>query len=122
LSAIGSVAVGSGPWWSEEDVSVTSAAPITALRLVVTVQKTAGVTCAGQYTSFWGGMALTGHADTGAQMVYTYTLVGGQTVPAGSWALGAQFTGTGATHLYGADTFVLTATSAGVTTTSVGHF
>ncbi len=122
VSAVGSVAGGSGPWWSEEDVSVTSAAPITALRLVVTVQKTAGVTCAGQYTSFWGGMTLTGHVDTGAQIVYTYTLAGGQTVPVGSWALGAQFTGTGTTHLYGADTFALTATSAGVTTTSAGHF
>ncbi len=120
--AAGSVAGGSGPWWSEEDVKITNSAPVTALRLVVTVQKTAGVGYTGQYTTFWTGMALTGHTDNGNQIVYTYALADSQTLPAGSWVVGAQFAGSGMPHAYNRDTFTMTATSGGVTTTSAGHF
>jgi len=122
LIAIGSVAGGSGPWWSEEDVKVTNGAPITALRFVVTVQKTAGAGYAGQYTTIWTGMVPLGHTDTGTQIVYTYALADRQTLPAGTWVVGSQFSGSGAPHAYAGDTFAVTATSGGVTTTSAGHF
>ena len=67
-------------------------------------------------------MALTRHTDNGNQIVYTYALADGQTLPAGSWVVGAQFLSSGMPHAYNGDTFTMTATSGGVTTTSAGHF
>jgi len=119
----GHVASGSGPYWSEEDVSLANAAPLTALRVVVTVQKTSGVSYAGAYNTFASGVMSMAYNDTGGQVVYTYTLTAGQSIPAGSgWLVAAQFGGNGAPHAYSGDTYVVTATSGGATTTTSGHF
>jgi len=123
VTVSGHVASGSGPYWSEEDVSLANAAPLTALRVVVTVQKTSGVSYAGAYNTFASGVMSMAYNDTGGQVVYTYTLTAGQSIPAGSgWLVAAQFGGNGAPHAYSGDTYVVTATSGGATTTTSGHF
>jgi hypothetical protein len=123
VTASGSVASGSGPYWAEEDVALSNTAPITALQVTLTVQKTAGVSFAGQYTNFAGGAITQSHADNGTTLVYSYTLNAGQTIGVGSgWKLGAQFSGNGSPHATSGDTFSLTATAGGSTTTLSGHF
>jgi hypothetical protein len=122
VSASGSLASGSNAWWTEEDVSLSNSAPITALSVTVTVQKTAGVAFAGQYTTFAGGAISASHADSGTTIVYTYTLNAGQTVAPGSWKLGSQFSGNGTPHATSGDTFSVSATAGGTTSTITGHF
>jgi len=122
-AASGSVTAGSGSYWSEEDVKLTNSASLTALRIVVTVQKTSGSAYAGQYNTVSSTALAMSYSDSGSQIVYTYTLTTGQTVPAGSgWLFGAQFSGTGVAHAYSGDTYTMTATAGGVTSTTTGHF
>lgn len=122
-AASGSVTAGSGSYWSEEDVKLTNSASLTALRIVVTVQKTSGSAYAGQYNTVSSTALAMSYSDSGSQIVYTYTLTTGQTVPAGSgWLFGAQFSGTGVAHAYSGDTYTMTATAGSVTSTTTGHF
>jgi len=123
VTASGHVTSGSGTYWSEEDVNLSNAAPLTALRVVVTVQKTSGVSYAGGYNTFASGTVTMAYSDTGSRVVYTYTLTVGQSIPAGSgWLLAAQFGGNGTAHAYSGDTYTVTVTSGDVTTTTGGHF
>lgn len=63
------------------------------------------------------------HTDTGTALVYTYTLNGGQTIPAGtSWITAAQLGGNGAAHPSAGDTYTVTVTSQGATQNLSGHF
>jgi len=123
VTATGSVAGSSGPYWGEDDVTLSNKAALTALRITVTVQKTAGVGYAGQYTSFPGGAVTTAYTDTGSAIVYTYALNPGQTIPPGSgYVAGAQYNGNGTPHPTTGDTYTVTATAGGVATTISGRF
>ena len=117
-----SVASGSGPYWGEEDLTLANSAPITALTITLTIQKTPGINYAGQYNNYWGGMLSMNHTDTGSTIVYTYLLNAGQTVTAGSWLIAAQYGGNGTAHLNSGDTYQVNVTSAGVSQTIAGHF
>jgi endoglucanase len=119
VTASGAVASGSSAYFTEEDVSFSNVSPIKAMTLTVTVQKTTGITYAGIYTSFGGTMT---HTDNGTTITYTYTLNSGQTLSPGSGMVAAQFNGTGAAHSTTGDTWLLTTTSGGVTSTISGHF
>jgi hypothetical protein len=56
-------------------------------------------------------------------ITYTFTLASGQTLGAGSGRLFAtQSTGGGTAHPTSGDTYSVTATSGGATTTQSGHF
>jgi len=123
VTVTGNATGNSGPWWGEEDVTLSNRAPLTALRITVTVRKTSGVGYAGQYTSFPGGALSMGHTDTGSAIVYTYTLNPGQTVaPGNNYVAGSQHNGNGTPHPTSGDTYTVTATAGGVTTTTSGHF
>lgn len=123
LSSSGSAASGCSAYWCEEDVTFNNSAPITALTVTVTVQKTAGVAYSGQWTNFAAGAVSMSHADNGTTVTYTYALNAGQTIAAGSgWKMGSQFSGNGTPHSTAADTWSVTATAGGASTTSSGHF
>jgi len=115
-----SQASASGPWWGEDDLTLSSTAPITAMSLTLTLQKTAGLSYNGQYNTT-GGFAQT-HSDTASTVVYTFTLNPGQTLNAGSWLFAAQYGGTGTAHASSGDTYSLSYTSGGKAFTLNGHF
>ncbi len=120
MTASGVVA-SSSPYYSEEDVKFSNTATITALTVTITVQKTAGVSYNGMYTNFGG--TTTTHTDNGSTVTYTYTLNSGQSLPAGSnYLAAAQFNGNGTTHSTTGDTWSITTTSGGTTSTASGHF
>lgn len=122
VTATGKLASGYGPWYGEEDVAVSSTAPITALTVTVTVQKTTGVSYNGQYNTV-GGQIAGSHTDGPATIVYQFTLASGQTLAAGTnQTYAAQFNGTGTAHTTGGDTYAVTATAGGKTTMLTGHF
>lgn len=123
LTVRGQIASGTSPWWGELDVLITNTAPVSALTIQVTMQKTGGATYSGQYNNYWGGVMSMNRSETAGSIVYTYTLNPGATVPAGSnWLVGSQFGGNGTRHDTSADTYTVTATSGGSITTVSGHF
>jgi hypothetical protein len=123
LTAVGRVAAGSSAWYGELNVLLSNGAPITALTIEITVQKTPGVTYSGQYNSYWGNMLSMSSRQTTTAIIYTYRLNPGQTVPVGNnWLTAAQFNGSGSPHATSGDTFIVSATSGGVVRTITGTF
>jgi endo-1,4-beta-xylanase len=114
VTATARVASGSNPWWSELDVILNHTAPLTALTITITVQKSTPVVGSGQYSNFPGGMLLTSRAEDATRIVYTFRLATGQTLGAGGNRLvAAQFNGNGTAHPYAGDTWVVTYTTSG---------
>ena len=90
--------------------------------MTVTVQKTTGLSYNGQYNTV-GGQITNSHTDGASAIVYQFTLAAGQTVAAGTnQTYAAQFNGTGTLHPTSGDTYTVTATVGGKTTTLTGHF
>jgi len=117
-----SVTPSSGAYYGEEDLTVNATTPLTAFHATVTVQKTTGLSFAGQFTSFPAGAVTVDHTETGSTIAYTYDLAPGRTIPAGSYSIGTQFNGNGSFHDFIADTFTVTANAGSGSTTSSGHF
>jgi hypothetical protein len=121
VTATGTVAQ-SGPFFNEEDLRLANSGPLTALTVTITVQRTTGISFSGQYNTV-GGQILQSSGSTSSAVTYTFTLASGQTLAAGSGRLfAAQSSGSGTAHPTGGDTFSVTATGGGATTTLSGHF
>jgi len=118
VAAGGSIAAGTTAYWGEDDVVLSNAAPLTALTVTVVVLRTPGIDYAGQYTTFPGGIVTATHTVSAGQILYTYTLVAGQTLPPGTWRIGSSYSGNGTPHPAGGDSYAVTATGGG--TTSLG--
>jgi lysophospholipase L1-like esterase len=116
------VVASSGPFFTEEDIRLSNASPLTALAVTIVIQRTAGVSFSGQYNTL-GGAILQANSSTASAITYTYTLASGQTLPTGTGRLfGAQASGSGTAHPTGGDTFSVTFSTGGGTTTQTGHF
>lgn len=107
------------PWFNEENVVLSTTAPITALTVTITVPAT-DVAYSGAYNTF-GGQIVNSHTD-GATIVYSFRLSPGQTIAPGSVTFAAQMSGNGATHDVSGDSWTATYTSGGVTYTRSGTF
>ncbi len=122
VTAASKIAPGFGPYYGEEDVVVSCTAPLSALSVTVTLQKTVGVSYNGQYNTV-GGQITGSHTDSGSALTYQFTLTPGQTLAVGtSQTYAAQFNGTGTLHPTSGDTYTVVATAGGKTTTLTGHF
>ena len=85
--------------------------------------RSAGVVFDGQYTNFPGGALVAVHSQSDSQLIFSYSLAAGQSLPPGSgWLIGSQFGGNGVPHPTSGDTYTVLATSGGVTSTQSGHF
>ncbi len=116
------VVTSSSPWFSEEQLRLSNTANITALTVTITVQRTTGVSGAGQYNSIGGTISQT-QASTAAQVVYTYTLNAGQTISPGTGrTFAAQMSGNGTAHPTAGDTYTVTGTAGGSAINLSGHF
>ncbi len=110
VAAAGSLAPTSNAQWSEEDVNITLADPITALQLVVRVAPSAGLASAG----FWSNHDITKfdvsvNSDANG-LVYRFTLKPGNSIDAGAFTIAAQFTHSGQRDASG-DTFAVNVTT-----------
>jgi hypothetical protein len=113
-----------GGYGGQELVSLTNSASITALSITIDVAQTTGVTYNGEFNSFPGGALTENDVTSGGVISYTYVLNAGQSIPASysGGDVGAQWSGTGSTHLTSGDTWSVTSTSGGVTSTLNGTF
>jgi hypothetical protein len=109
------------PYFVEEDVKLNNTTPITALSITVTVNRTTGISFSGQYNTV-GGTITQSNSSTATAVTYTFTLNSGQTLSAGSFMFAAQMSGTGTSHPTSGDTYSVTYTAGGATTTQSGHF
>jgi chitin-binding protein len=110
------------PWFGEQQVRVTSTAPVTALSITIVIQRTAGVAFSGQYNTV-GGQIVQSNSSTASAVTYQFGLAPGQTLSPGSGRVfAAQRGGTGSAHPTAGDTWTVTYTSGGVTTTQSGTF
>ena len=86
------------------------------------VQRTAGVGYSGMYNTVGGQVTQTNSSTTGA-ITYVFTLNAGQTLPASTGrTFAVQTSGNGSLHPTAGDTYTVTYTSGGTTTTTSGHF
>src|SRR5256885_1686085 len=116
------VVASNSPFFNEDDVRLSNTSTVTALTVTIVIQRTTGVSFSGQYNTV-GGQILMSNSSTASAITYTFTLASGQTLGAGSGRLfAAQTGGNGTAHPTSGDTFTVTATSGGATTTSSGHF
>jgi endoglucanase len=110
------------PWFNELQLRLANTAPITAVTVTVTVQRTGGVSYSGMYNTVGGQFAQT-NSSTTAAITYTFTLAAGQTLSAGTGRLFAmQMSGSGTAHPTAGDTYTVTYTSGGTPGTVSGTF
>jgi endo-1,4-beta-xylanase len=116
------VVTSNSPWFDELQVRVGNTATLTALTVTIVVQRTPGVAFSGQYNTV-GGQILQANASTSTTVTYTFTLAAGQTLaPAASRTFAAQMSGNGTVHPTAGDTWTVTSTSGGTTSTLSGTF
>ena len=99
-------------WWDEDDVTLSTTAPITALTLTITVPA-ADVRPGGQYQTVSTG--ITRSVSNGPTLSYGFALTDGQTLPPGDYRFAALLRGNGATHDDSGDRWSITYTAGGVT-------
>jgi uncharacterized repeat protein (TIGR03803 family) len=109
------------PFFTEEDVILSTQATITALTLTITVQRTPGLVFSGMFQNISNQFTQT--SVTGpATITYTFVLNPGATVPPGTWTFAAQMGSSGVTHDPNGDAFSLTYISGGQTFDLAGVF
>jgi endoglucanase len=110
------------PWFNELQLQVANTGSLTALSITIVVQRTSGVSYSGQYNTVGGQVAQT-NSSTTAAITYQFTLAAGQTLPASTGrTFAVQTSGNGSLHPTAGDTYTVTYTSGGTTTTTSGHF
>jgi prepilin-type N-terminal cleavage/methylation domain-containing protein len=107
----------------QERLDFTNSSSITAMSITIDVAQTTGVTYDSQFNSFPGGALTQGDTTSGGVIAYTFVLGTRQTIPAHySGEVGAQWGGTGSVRVTTGDTWTVTSTSGGVTSTISGTF
>ncbi len=107
-----------------ETLTFTNSYAITNMSITITVAQTSGVTYVTQFNSFPGGAVNMNNTTSGGYITYTYNEPSNQSIPANyaNGQIGAQFGGTGAVHPFTGDTWSVTTTSNGITSTQSGAY
>jgi len=120
ITARGQVAPGSGPWYTENQVLVTSTAPVSALTLTVNVARTQDASINGSYDTT--GVFDRCTSTTASALVYTFSLKPGASLPVGTATLASQVSLKGTFHPTTGDSWTLVYTNGGSTKTLSGTF
>jgi endoglucanase len=111
-----------GPWFNEEQLQLANTAPVTALAITLTIQRSGGISNSNQYNTV-GGQIAQSNSSTTTAITYQFTLAAGQSLGAGSGRIfAAQSSGTGTVHPTAGDLYSVTYTTGGVAYTQSGHF
>ena len=108
----------------QEDLILTNKTSITAMTIVIKVAQTAGVTFSRYSNSYPGGAITESSSTAGGFISYTFVLAAGQVIAAGypNGEVYAQYSGTGTAHNPGGDSWSVTSTSNGKSSTLTGTF
>jgi hypothetical protein len=125
LVATVSVTASIGNYYGSETITISCSVTLINITIQIFVQNTVGATYYGTYSSFAPGVVAASYNTTASQIIYTWTIVSGQTVAcvSATYSVAAQFGLSGTAQITSADTYIVTTTtSAGVTTVFTGHF
>jgi hypothetical protein len=108
----------------QEDLVLTNKTSITAMTIVIKVAQTAGVSFSSYSNSYPGGVITESSSTAGGFITYTFVLGAGQVIAAGypNGEVYAQYSDTGTAHNQGGDSWSVTSTSNGKTSTITGTF
>ena len=98
--------------WTQSNLALTSTATITALTVVVRIDRTSGVTDAGHWSSVPAELMTSTVDVQNTVIVYRFTLNTGATLAPGSYVFAAQFNHAGSTRAPTGDTFAATSYAA----------
>jgi hypothetical protein len=108
----------------QERLALTNTAAITAMTITIRVAQTGGIAFNSQANSFPGGDLTQSSGTAGGAIVYSFVLGAGSSIPA-NYPVGtvyAQFGGNGVPRVSSGDTWTVTSTAGGVTSTLTGTF
>jgi hypothetical protein len=108
----------------QERLALANTSAITSLTVTIRVAQTGGVSFNSQANSFPGGSLTQNSGTAGGAIVYSYVLGAGMSIPANypGGTVYAQYGGSGAPHPSSGDTWSVTSTSGGQTSTLTGTF
>ena len=107
----------------QEILALTNPSSITAMTITINVAKTTGVYYNGMFNSFATGALSQGNTTSGGYITYTFSLNGGQVIPANaSGEVGVQWNGAGFFRVTSGDLWTVTSTSGGINSTISGTF
>jgi signal peptidase I len=107
----------------QERLTITNVSSITSMTIKIYVLQTTGVAYSSESSGYGGGVLTQSSTTSGGVITYTSVLTAGQTIAAGSsGVVYAQFSGTGSVRSTSGDTWVVTSTSGGITSTLSGTF
>jgi len=109
-------------WSGQEILYLSNPAAITSLSITINVQQQTGVTSNGAFNSFPGGYLMDNNGASGGVISYTYVLTNGTIWANYPGDVGANWNGAGYPHSSANDTWTVTSTSNGITSTLTGHF
>jgi hypothetical protein len=122
LSSHGAIDSTSGNVWGQSDITLKNTSPVTALRVVLRLAATPGLTNAGSFTTLPNAEYTVTVATNGGALVYTFTLQPGKTLPPGQYELAGQYTHASGTRTTSGDSYQATATSGGSSAEVSGNF
>jgi signal peptidase I len=107
----------------QEVLTLSNSHAITALTITIHVAQTTGVTYGSEYNSLPAGSTTQSESTSGGVITYTWVLNTKSTIPTNQGgAVYADFNGIGYSHAMSGDTWSVTSTSNGITSTLTGTF
>ncbi|CAF4123727.1 unnamed protein product [Adineta steineri] len=112
-------------YYAADDIFISCSLPLTNVTIQITVSKTVGATFNGYSNTFPAGQTTESYIDNGTDIIYTWTIINGQTINcvSSTFQIEAQY------HLFGTsqpnhvDSYTtIIETSNGVTTVNSGYF
>ncbi|BCY05969.1 hypothetical protein [Actinoplanes sp. L3-i22] len=91
LRSTGAINAYSTATWAQSDVTVTTSAAITALDLAISVDRTAGVTNTGSWSTIPAAMITITVTEEKDTLIYRFTLKPGGTLAPGDYVFAAQY-------------------------------
>jgi hypothetical protein len=110
VSATGAIAPSSNAQWTEEDVFITLAEPVTALQLTIRATPNSGYSHENDYSTHDIKAFDVSVKSDASGLVYIFTLLPGKTIEAGTFTIAAQFAHS-SPHDTSSDTFSLNVTT-----------
>jgi len=111
VTATGTLDSHSNPYWTQEDLTVTTTRAIKALRVTVTVSGGATVQSTGSWTTILSQYIDGSVVPTTSGLTYQFTVKPGQILEPGSYGFGFQFDRPSG-HAFSLDAYAVTAISA----------
>ncbi|WP_416985071.1 hypothetical protein [Streptomyces sp. T028] len=108
----GSVESDTNDYWDQSTVTVKTTEPLTALKVVVSIDQTGGVSNTGVWTDLGDKVSVSSAADSG-RLAYVVTLKSGNTIAPGTCTFKFQYNHSQGRRDAGGDRYNVTATTTG---------